>query len=210
MKRSKLDNKFRHHKWFKEGVTVRYALDYFAKNGDVYLSKKPSKKQSMGLFDTILYDDILTDGKCSYKLTEEEKNYYLERKKYWKTQKELEYQQWLKTNINIEDELKTYLMSNTHYDLESKERQLQYCINNNDSEDNRESILFWEEEVKRVKITKSIIENLIQENISKIKTNQDFENFKKMIDARLEKVVRWNENEACWELINNELSGGIK
>jgi hypothetical protein len=31
-----------------------------------------------------------------------------------------------------------------------------------------------------------------------------------MIDARLEKVVRWNENEACWELINNELSGGIK
>ncbi len=85
-----LERKFQHHSWFKEGVTIGYALDYFAKCGDFYLDKKPSKKQSSNLFDETQYDDILRYAgkeKGSYKLSADEKEYFLQRKEYWKQQK---------------------------------------------------------------------------------------------------------------------------
>jgi len=88
-----LDRKFQHHSWFKEGVTVGYALDHFAKSGDFVLDKKPSTKQSSRLFDPIVYDDILRytgKEKGIYRLSAEEKDYFLQRKEYWKQQKEIE------------------------------------------------------------------------------------------------------------------------
>ena len=87
-----LEKRFRHRTWFKEGVTVGFALDYFAKTSDFYLNKKPALKQSGNLLDAIIYDDTITDGRSFYRLSEEEKQYYLERKEYWKEQRELEHE----------------------------------------------------------------------------------------------------------------------
>lgn len=78
-----LSKRFKHSTWFKEGVTVGYALDYFAKTGDFYLSKKPALKQSNNILDDITYDNIITDGRCFYRLSREEMQYYLDRKAYW-------------------------------------------------------------------------------------------------------------------------------
>ena len=75
-----LEKKFNHRTWFKEGVTVSYALDYFAKTSDFVMSQKPALKQSENLLDNIVYDDVITEGRCFYRLSEEEKQYYLERK----------------------------------------------------------------------------------------------------------------------------------
>ena len=54
-----LEKRFRHRTWFKEGVTVGFALDYFAKTSDFYLNKKPALKQSGNLLDAIIYDDTI-------------------------------------------------------------------------------------------------------------------------------------------------------
>lgn len=84
------EKRFKHHFWFKEGKTVGYVLDYLAKMtvaGDFELVQKPAKKQSEYLFDDTIYDDIIRyKGKeCgSYKLTQEEKKYFLDRCDYWK------------------------------------------------------------------------------------------------------------------------------
>ena len=99
-----LGKRFKHRTWFKEGVTVGFALDYFAKTSDFYLNKKPSLKQSGNLLDAIIYDDTITDGRCFYRLSEEEKQYYLERKEYWKEQRKLEHEKWLNTKIDKEKE----------------------------------------------------------------------------------------------------------
>lgn len=85
-----LNKRFKHNTWFKEGVTVGYALNYFAKVSDFYLDKKPTLKQSENLLDAVIYDDVITDGNRFYRLSKEEKQYYLERKEYWKEQKRLE------------------------------------------------------------------------------------------------------------------------
>lgn len=69
-----LDKKFKHNTWFKEGVTIGYALDYFAKTSDFYLDKKPALKQSENLLDAVVYDGVITDGKHFYRLSKEEKN----------------------------------------------------------------------------------------------------------------------------------------
>lgn len=45
-----LDRKFKHHKWFKEGVTVGCALDYFAKSEDFYLKQTSRRKQNFCYF----------------------------------------------------------------------------------------------------------------------------------------------------------------
>ena len=96
-----LDKKFQHHSWFKEGVTVKHALDYFAICGDFYLDKKPAKKQSSNLFDEVIYDDILKySGKerGSYRLTDEEKEYFLQQKTFWDKLKKDLWEQWKKEN----------------------------------------------------------------------------------------------------------------
>ena len=185
-----LERKFQHHSWFKEGVTVGYALDYFAKSGDFVLDKKPSTKQSGRLFDEINYNDILRSKgkeKGSYRLSEEEKEYFLQRKEYWKKQKEIEHQKWLNEEIDIEKALKNYLCMNSNYDLESGQKQLYYW-RYEDKDNEVDKIKFWEEEVKRVSITKKIIDNAITEMKDTIKTNKDFINFKKYIDLELSKV----------------------
>jgi len=212
MKKSKLDNKFRHHAWFKEGVTVRYALDNFAKTSDVYLSQKPSKHQSMRLFDPINYDDILTDGRYSYRPTEEEKEYYLERKAYWKEQKEIKYNEWLDTEIDVDKELRIHLGNNSHYDLRGSEYQLNIWRNYKvtektikdysiDEKERARLIESWENRIKMTKITRAIIDDLISKYKHEIKTNRDFENFKQIIDEELSEVVVWNTETVDWELI---------
>ena len=98
-----LDKKFQHHSWFREGVTVKHALDYFAKCGDFYLDTKPSKKQSSRLFDDVNYDDILRYSgkeKGLYKLTEEEKQYFIQQKSFWDKLKNDLWKQWQKENPN--------------------------------------------------------------------------------------------------------------
>ena len=77
MKKNFLDKKFRHSAWFKEGRTVKYVLDYCVTCCDIWLSNKPSSKQSGYLFDNIWYDNILTDGRYTYRLTQEEYDYYV-------------------------------------------------------------------------------------------------------------------------------------
>ena len=77
-----LDTKFRHHSWFKEGVTKREAIEYFAKTPDFVLEKKAccTKHHDINLLDNIEYDDVLVyygKIKSSYKLSKEEKEYYL-------------------------------------------------------------------------------------------------------------------------------------
>ena len=91
-----LEKRFRHRTWFKEGVTVGFALDYFAKTSDFYLNKKPALKQSENLLDAIIYDDTITDGRSFYRLSEEEKQLCYakedddkERIDYWKNQVEI-------------------------------------------------------------------------------------------------------------------------
>lgn len=83
-----LEKRFRHGSLFREGVTVGYALDYFAWSGDFRLCKKTSKKQSAGLWDDVLYDDVITDWHYFYRVSDEEKKYYLTREEYWKRKEE--------------------------------------------------------------------------------------------------------------------------
>lgn len=91
-----LNKKFKHHKWFLEGVTVAYALDYFAKHGDFYIGKKPARKQSDNLSNDIVYEEVLMykGDRSTYKLNEVEKNYFLERKEYWDRKRKEESEQW--------------------------------------------------------------------------------------------------------------------
>jgi len=93
-----LDTKFVHHSWYrntKSGPykTKREALDEMAKSNDFVLDKKPSKTQSNNLMDDINYDDILRytgKEKGTYRLSEVEKKYFLERSEYYKKQREAE------------------------------------------------------------------------------------------------------------------------
>ena len=193
MAKNILDKKFQHHSWFKEGVTVGYALDYFAKTNDFTLGKKPSKKQSDILFDEIIYDDILKyQGKerGSYKLRKEEKEYYLQRKEYWNQEKERKEQEWLNSEIDVEKALNNYLCMNSNYDIQSREEQLNYW-KYEDKDNEVDKIDFWESEIKRVNITKKIIDNTIKEMKNEIKTNKDFVRFKEEISNRLSKVQYW-------------------
>lgn len=190
-KKNPLEKKFKHSSWFKEGVTVAYALDYFAKTSDFYIKQKPSKQQSSNLFDDINYNDVITDGHCIYRLTQEEKDYFLERKEHWKKQKDIKEQEWLNTEIDVEKKLSNYLGGNSNYDLAYAERELNYYkyIDKNNEVD---SIKFWEYEVKRRDITKDIINNCIKQFKNIITTNKDFVDFEKYVINELSKVQFWN------------------
>lgn len=75
--RNKLDNKFSHSKWFKnQGLTKRQAIEYMKKCPDMYLTEKPSLKQSNNLLDDIAYDKVITDGRSFYRLKDYELEYY--------------------------------------------------------------------------------------------------------------------------------------
>lgn len=79
-----LDKKFSHARMFKgSNLTRKQAMEYFAQNRDTTLSKKPSKIQSSNIFDPTQYDDILVCEGYQYRLTQEEKEYYLERFEFW-------------------------------------------------------------------------------------------------------------------------------
>lgn len=195
--KSILDKRFRHHKWFKEGVTVRHALDYFAKSNDFHLSKKPSRKQSDKLFDDIIYDNVLTDGRGNYRISQEEMDYYLERKEYWKNQKKIEQQQWLDSEVDLDKEL-WHLYNNTHYDLSRAEKNLHYW-KYEDKNNEVDKIKFWEDVITRVKATRPIVDNMIGKYKDTIKTNGDFREFNKRLDNELLKVVEWTGS--GWYLI---------
>jgi len=49
-----LNKKFTRNTWFKEGVLIGYALNYFAKTSDFYLEKKPALKQLENLLDAVI------------------------------------------------------------------------------------------------------------------------------------------------------------
>lgn len=75
---NKLDTKFRHSRWYKgTDKTKREILAELHKNLDVWLSEKPSLKQSGYLFHDIKMDKVLTDGRCFYRLKDYELEYYL-------------------------------------------------------------------------------------------------------------------------------------
>jgi len=81
MKKCFLDKRFVHSKWFIEGVTVKYALDYFVATSDFYIKQKQSRNTNTNLFDPIQYYDVITDGYSgSYKISEEEKQYFLQQR----------------------------------------------------------------------------------------------------------------------------------
>lgn len=74
----KLDSKFRHHAWYKgAGLTKRDALKNIHAYPDIYLSRKPAKNQSDYIFADVIYEDVLTDGRYTYKLKDYELKYYL-------------------------------------------------------------------------------------------------------------------------------------
>jgi hypothetical protein len=93
-----LDSKFKHHSWFKKSeLTKRQAIEYFATCSDFRLEKTPSKEQSTNLFDSINYDDVLVyhaKTKSKYKMTQEEKEYYLQRKAFWDNYKKEIWDKW--------------------------------------------------------------------------------------------------------------------
>lgn len=77
--KSKLDNKFKHNVWYKGAkLTCREAITKIACiQYDMCLSKKPSKVQNDELFSDINYDYVLTDGRCFYRLSDEEYDLYM-------------------------------------------------------------------------------------------------------------------------------------
>jgi len=93
-----LDTKFKHHSIFKgSNLTKRQVIEYFASSDEFRLDKIPAKIQSTNLFDPVVYEPILIycgKRKSTYKLTEEEKEYYLERRKFWLTFKDKINQEW--------------------------------------------------------------------------------------------------------------------
>ena len=179
-----LEKKFKHRTWFKEGVTVGFALDYFAKTSDFYLNKKPALKQSGNLLDAIIYDDIITDGRCFYRLSEEEKQYYLERKEYYKEQRELEYKKWLNTEIDKKKELSSYLCCNSNYDVKEAEKQLNYAK----EDDDKERIDYWKNQVE-IRLKKhNFIDSFINKFFDKVVTNKDFMEFKDRLKMELETI----------------------
>lgn len=181
MKKDILDKKFRHHSWFKQGVTVRYALDHFARSKEAVLGRKRSRKQSNELFAPIEYDEVLTDGKMSYKICEEEKEYYLERKKYWDEQKEIEKQKWLDSEVNFDKEVKILASGYTDWDITHAEKQLNFW-KNIDKDNDVEAIAFWENELNEILRKKPIIENFIKKAKDNTKTNRDFLELEKKLN----------------------------
>lgn len=179
-----LNKKFKHKTWFKEGVTVKFALDYFAKTNDFYLERKPALKQSGRLLDVIIYDDIITDGRCFYRLSEEEKQYYLERKEYWKNQKILEEEMWLNTIIDKEKELSNYLCGNSNYDVEAARKQLEYSNKIKDTE----CAEYWEEQVRIRQKKHNFIDDFINKFFDTVTTNRDFMKFKNELKIELETI----------------------
>lgn len=90
MSKNVLDKTFNNGIWFKgQGLTVRQVLEWAATCDDVRLCNKPAVKQSVNLFDKTVYDYVLKAERGSYRLTEEEYNYYIKRRDFW--------EQWNKT-----------------------------------------------------------------------------------------------------------------
>jgi len=127
-----LDTIFRHHSWFVGGnKTKAEALDYFAECGDFRLDKREDKKQykeeNFSLLSPIVYDDVLYyigKEKGFYRLTEEEKIYFLERKNHHSKIKEEKYLQWINEEKLLSDFIKedfkntsfiNYFGCNSHY-----------------------------------------------------------------------------------------------
>ena len=73
-----LDKRFNHRTWYKgEKLTRRQAMDKLHKNLDIYLTQKPSLKQSDNMLDSIAMDNVLTDGRSFYRLSIDEYDYYI-------------------------------------------------------------------------------------------------------------------------------------
>lgn len=164
MKKAMLERKFIHHSWFKEGRTRAYALDYFAKSLDFELVELTEK-------------DIITDGCFSYKLNEEEKQYYLERRDYWKKVNDLKNEEWLNADIDFDIKLKKFLCGYSPYDVEGAEKELEGWKNQPDAEFCKDSILYWTNKLARTNKCKADIDKFILEEKQNVKTNADFIKF---------------------------------
>ncbi|MCA1064816.1 hypothetical protein QTG56_24740 (plasmid) [Rossellomorea sp. AcN35-11] len=176
-----LEKEFKHHKWFLGGVTVGYALDYFAK-GEGYLDKKLTPKKEMSLFEEDNYDDVLRSSdyrdRATYRLSKEEKAYFLERVEYWRERKEREHKEWLETEIDLEKGLKRLLAGNSYYDVSYAERQRDVW---RDKYNDQEMVSVWEGYVKERMQSRNMIDNLISLHRDTIKTNGDFRKFEEIL-----------------------------
>lgn len=89
-----LNRRFKHHTWYrgsKHKYTIKEVLQQLAANSNFYITKKISKEQSNDLFAETNYDTVLTDRRCTYRLTDQEKDYFLKcRDKYEKIYLELQ------------------------------------------------------------------------------------------------------------------------
>lgn len=181
MKKNILDKNFIHNSWFKgQGVTRKFALDYFAESNRFVLGQKRSRKQSMELLGDIVYDDIITDGHSSYKLCEEEKEYYIERKKYYDEQKKIEEEKWLNSEVDFKKEINIFL-GDYDYDIKHSKHELETCLNKYSTD--VDTINYWKEELEKATKIRTVIDNIIANNKDKIKTNKDFIWLKNKIEA---------------------------
>jgi len=82
-----LDTKFKHKTWYKNSkLTWKDFLELAAESSSFYISKIPSRNQSDHLFDNLTYEIVLKEesSKCYVRLTEEQYQYYIQRKQFWK------------------------------------------------------------------------------------------------------------------------------
>lgn len=189
MKKSCLDKRFTHHKWFLEGVTVRYALDYFARTG-FYLEKKLKRKRNKreaNLFATTAdYDDVLRScdyrDRSTYRVNEEEKEYFLEQVQYWKEETERKNEEWLSTEVDLDQALKRLVSSNSYYNVKYAEYQRDVWKNKHKDE---EMVKVWEGYIEQTKQSKAMIDDLIEKHKHTLKTNADFKEFEKILETEV-------------------------
>jgi hypothetical protein len=135
-----LDKKFIHHMWYKHsGLTIRQALELLATEGGISIrqkERKAKKNESINLFDPIKYDDyLISDERGSYRLTEIEKEYYLQRmeihknlqkrfnEEYEKFGKDMNYCEWAEYKRNERMKIPEYADANNQFNIAYKEQR---------------------------------------------------------------------------------------
>lgn len=179
-----LNKLFRHNSWFKgQKKTISEALDYFAETGDFYVKKEPSKTQSNYLLDDVIYDVFLYySGKDGgrYKLSKNELNYFLKRRKYWKDKREKYRERDLLKKIDLKEELRKLKAGNTFFRDEDK---IKSTYSNKYVQD-------------KIILINKIYCDVFNEQLEKkregILTKKDFDEFKSSVDNSVEEIFNSN------------------
>ncbi|MGV8131846.1 MAG: hypothetical protein ACP5N7_07140, partial [Candidatus Pacearchaeota archaeon] len=187
-KKNILDTRFSHRQWFADRkLTKREALDEFAKSPDFYLDKKPAKKQSDNLLDDWIYDETLnySGSKQTYKLSPEEKTYFLERQKYYQEQRKLQKEDELKQPLNAEEEFNKSLRTSSYYDKGKADEQLNYW-KNIDKDNEVDKIKYWETQSKLREENQKIAKKIFDAEKNNIKTKKDYQDFESKVKKAFE------------------------